>query len=96
MQIDSSINSLLKLEKQLEQSTQKLAKLNKDTKDSTTNEQTNTKNHSNTSDNESFDEQPKEQTYSQPKTPMPLGYGIDNNKVSVFNTAHQTLLDIKA
>lgn len=100
MQVSSNINSLLQLEKKLEESTKKLANLNNlDSDGANTNERKSASKSSveileekSLDDNTNLD---KEEDVLD-KSPMPLAYSVDSNKVSIYNSAAQTVLDIKA
>lgn len=97
MQVSSNINSLLQLEKKLEESTKKLANLNKLDSNGT-----NTSDHKSRSKNsveilENQDIQDESDNIEDivEKTPMPLAYSFDSKVVSVYNSAAKTVLDIK-
>jgi len=97
MQVSSNINSLLQLEKKLEESTKKLANLNNLDSDGTnTNEQKSTnKNSVEILEKKDIKDDSDNIEDVLDKTPMPLAYSFDSNVVSVYNSAAKTILDIK-
>ncbi|MBD3841529.1 MAG: hypothetical protein IE909_06530 [Campylobacterales bacterium] len=97
MQVTSSLNNLIQLEKKLEESTKKLAKLNKDGDDASTKQHRSTSNQhhkihedldSSQADTENQDLNPAPQT-------IPIAYSVNSNKIFVQNTSIQSVLDIK-
>ena len=94
MNINNNLNSMMQLEKKLEQSAAALAKLNTSTDESDTKERKEIlKKH--------ITEDPEEKELSQPEVyikqaQMPIAYSVNANVISVQNRAEQTTLDIKA
>lgn len=97
MQVNSNINSLIQLEKKLEESTNKLAKLTQNGGHASQNEQSELK--QNTTPNKHVPEQNEvnltEEIIEQ-QVEIPIAYSVNANVVSVQNTTQQTVLDIKA
>ena len=94
MQINNNLNSMIQLEKQLEESANALAKLN------SSNSETNEKQDNNFTKKEPsvpnelsnvnlVDEMVKQ-------IEIPIAYSVNANVISVQNALHQTVLDIKA
>lgn len=95
MHINSNLNSLVQLEKKLEESTRELARLNQNgdetsTKQKNSGENLSTKHEKNDKDSSSTDD--KEQQTKRDE--IPLSYSVDHNVVSVQSSAKQTVLDI--
>ena len=97
MQLNNNLNSLIQLEKKLEERTQALAKLNQNGNEASTKQQKNIKQDvsSNEKDKSNLnDTDPNEETVEQVE--IPIAYSVNANVVSVQKSAHQTILDIKA
>lgn len=93
MQVDSSINSLLNLEKKLEESTKKLAKLtSNDGNTSTKYKQTQTNQDSSDNANSKESDLTKEMVE---QIQIPIAYSVNAKGISVQNAIAQTIIDIK-
>ena len=94
MQINSNINSMIQLEKKLEESASALAKLN------ISNDQTGDKHDNSFTKKEPIiQEEPSNTTITDEvvkQIEIPIAYSVNANVISVQNTLHQTVLDIKA
>ena len=95
MNINSNLNSMIQLEKQLEESTEALARLN------TGNNQTSTDQHKQLNQNNVNDDDTKSKDVDLAQEmikqiQMPIAYSVNANVISVQNSMQQTVLDIKA
>ena len=93
MQVDSNLNSLMQLEKKLEQSTKELAKLNKNDTQSSNQEKNIKKDTKQQEEHRSNGQEPAKIKSGQT---IPIAYSIDQNGISVQNMENQTVIDIKA
>ncbi|MEA3384661.1 MAG: hypothetical protein U9Q20_08360 [Campylobacterota bacterium] len=94
MQVHSNLNAMMQLEKKLEQSANALAKLNTNTDDSSTKQQKNVKQQYPQQEDPKKDTNLTKEIVSQIE--IPLSYGVNGDVISVQNSLHETLLDIKA
>ena len=94
MQINSNINSMIQLEKKLEESASALAKLN------ISNNQTDEKHDNHFTKKEPIiqEEQSNVNVADEivRQIDIPIAYSVGANGISVQNTLHQTVLDIRA
>ncbi len=94
MQVNNNINSMIQLEKKLEQSASALSKLNLD------NEQTEKKNQKDLNGN--LSNQPEKQMETDIAKEMvqqieiPIAYTANAEVISTQSSVHKTLIDIKA
>jgi len=94
MQVNNNINSMIQLEKRLEQSASALSKLNLD------NEQTEKKNQKDLNGN--LSNQPEKQIETDIAKEMvqqieiPIAYTANAEVISTQSSVHKTLIDIKA
>jgi len=94
MQVNNNLNSMIQLEKRLEQSASELSKLNLDS------EQTNQKNQKNLQENGV----PKEDTSNDvdmvkemvKQIEIPIAYTANAQIISTQDSIHRTIIDIKA
>lgn len=97
MQISSNLNSLMQLEKRLEESTEELAKLTRKEESGNNQEEKNIQ--QDLKDNNSKEQQPEQEKITEDvpvyNRDIALAYSVDHNVVSVQTTEHQSVLDIK-
>ena len=94
MQLNSNLNSMLQLEKQLEKNTNELAKLNNTTSEDEKKHQYSSKKKELAEANDSGDKSIEDKSVYQRQ--IPIAYSVNSNGISVQNTAQQTILDIRA
>ncbi len=95
MNINNNLNSMIQLEKQLEESTAKLAKLNNTSANAHDNG-TNLENNQAKQDKIEPQEEVNLANEIVKQIELPIAYSVNANVVSVQNATHQALLDIKA
>lgn len=94
MNINNNLNSMMQLEKKLEQSAAALAKLNTSTDQSDTKERKEVLKKPTIKEAEENEASQPEVVVKQAQ--MPIAYSVNANVISVQNRAEQTTLDIKA
>lgn len=94
MQVDSNLNSLIQLEKKLEQSTKELEKLNSNNTQTNNDQEKNIK--KDTKQNQEDHKTPKQEEKVMKNTQIPIAYSIGQNGISVQNTSNESIVDIKA
>ena len=94
MQLNSNLNSMLQLEKQLEKNANELAKLNNSTSENEKKQQ-NSSNKNITAKTDELNDKSIENNNIKP-TQIPIAYSVGVNGISIQNSAQQTVLDIRA
>ena len=94
MQINNNLNSMIQLEKQLEESATALAKLNSSNGETSEKQDDNFTKKEQTIENELSNVNMVDEMVKQIE--IPIAYSVNANVISVQNALHQTVLDIKA
>ena len=94
MQINNNLNSMIQLEKQLEESATALAKLSSSSSETSEKQDNNFTKKEQTIENELSNVNIVDEMVKQIE--IPIAYSVNANVISVQNALHQTVLDIKA
>ena len=94
MQINNNLNSMIQLEKQLEESATALAKLSSSSGETSEKQDNNFTKKEQTVKNELSNVNMVDEMVKQIE--IPIAYSVNANVISVQNALHQTVLDIKA
>lgn len=94
MQINNNLNSMIQLEKQLEESASALARLNSSNNETSEKQDNNFTKKEQTIKNELSNVNMVDEMVKQIE--IPIAYSVNANVISVQNALHQTVLDIKA
>ena len=94
MQINNNLNSMIQLEKQLEESATALAKLSSSSSETSEKQDDNFTKKEQTIENELSNVNIVDEMVKQIE--IPIAYSVNANVSSVQNALHQTVLDIKA
>ena len=94
MQVNNNLNSMIQLEKKLEESTAALAKLNSSSSQTGERHDNNFKKNEKTVKNELSSVNITDEIVKQIE--LPIAYSVNANVISVQNAIHDTILDIKA
>ena len=94
MQINNNLNSMIQLEKQLEESATALAKLSSSSSETSEKQDDNFTKKEQTIENELSNVNIVDEMVKQIE--IPIAYSVNANVISVQNALHQTVLDIKA
>lgn len=94
MQINNNLNSMIQLEKQLEESASALARLNSSNNETSEKQDNNFTKKEQTVKNELSNVNMVDEMVKQIE--IPIAYSVNANVISVQNALHQTVLDIKA
>ena len=94
MQINNNLNSMIQLEKQLEESATALAKLSSSSSETSEKQDDNFTKKEQTIENELSNVNMVDEMVKQIE--IPIAYSVNANVISVQNALHQTVLDIKA
>ncbi|MEA3553198.1 MAG: flagellar basal body rod C-terminal domain-containing protein [Campylobacterota bacterium] len=94
MQINNNLNSMIQLEKKLEESASALAKLNSSNSETSERQDSDFSKKEQNVENEISNVNMVDEMVKQIE--IPIAYSVNANVISVQNALHQTVLDIKA
>lgn len=94
MQINNNLNSMIQLEKKLEESASALARLNSSSSEASENKENDFTKKERIIENKLTDINITDEIVKQIE--IPIAYSVNANVISVQNAMHATILDIKA
>ena len=94
MQINNNLNSMIQLEKKLEESASALARLNSSSSEASENKENDFTKKERIIENKLADINITDEIVKQIE--IPIAYSVNANVISVQNAMHATILDIKA